>query len=116
MRHYKNKVTLDRKTGPRKALLNHLAESLILMEKITTTRAKAMAVKRVVEKLITRSKTNTLANRRELLSKLHSVKAVKKLMEVIGGRYKDRQGGYTRIIRLGFRRGDGAEQVIIELV
>lgn len=116
MRHYKNKVTLDRKSGPRHALLNQLAEGLILMEKIITTRAKAMAVRSYVEKLITCAKINSLSNRRELLAKLHSAKAVKKLLEVIGSRYKDRPGGYIRVVRLGFRRGDGAEKVIIELV
>jgi large subunit ribosomal protein L17 len=116
MRHQKKKVTLDRKTGPRTALLKGLAESLILYEKINTTKAKAKAVRSVVEKLITRAKVNTLHNRRELERHLITGNTVKKLLEELGPRYAERKGGYTRTIVLKNRVGDGAEEVLIELV
>lgn len=116
MRHQKNKVTLDRKTAARRSLLANLAESLVLYEKIKTTRAKAKAARSLVERLITKAKTPTLAARRELMKTLYTENAIKKLMEVIGPRYKDRNGGYTRIVLLKNRKGDGAEEVIVELV
>jgi large subunit ribosomal protein L17 len=116
MRHQKRKVTLDRKTGPREALLKGLAESLILYEKINTTKAKAKAVRTVVEKMITKAKSDSLAARRDLQSRLHTKNTVKKLIEELGPRYKDRKGGYTRITMLKNRVGDGAEEVLIELV
>lgn len=116
MRHLKKKVTLDRKTGPRRALLANLAESFILYEKIRTTRAKAKAVRSLVERLITKAKKNNLANRRQLAKVLYSENAVKKLMEVLGPRYAERKGGYTRQIALGNRAGDGAEEALIEFV
>lgn len=117
MRHLKKKVTLDRKAGPRRALLTNLAESLILYEKIKTTKAKAKALRGVVEKLITKAKKNTLAARRELARALYTKNSVKKMMEVIGPRYAERKGGYTRVTALGQSRlGDAGEEVIIELV
>lgn len=116
MRHQKKKVTLDRKSAPRKALLANLAESLIIYEKITTTKAKARALRPVVEKLITKAGKNNLSARRNLISVLHTENAVKKLMEQLGPRYKDRKGGYTRIISLKKRVGDGAEEAVIEFV
>ncbi len=116
MRHQMKKVKLDRKAGSRKALLANLAESLILYEKITSTKAKAKATRSLVERYITVAKKNTLAARRELLGKLHTANVVKKLMEVLAPRFKDRQGGYTRIILLNRRKGDGAEEAIIEFV
>ena len=116
MRHQKKKVTLDRKIGPRTALLTSLAESLILHEKIITTKAKAKATRSLVERLITKAKPNTLAARRTLIAKLHTELAVKKLMEVLGPRYKERQGGYTRIVMLKNRVGDGAEEAVVEMV
>ncbi len=116
MRHQKNKVTLDRKTGPRQALLRNLAESLILHEKIRTTKAKARAVRSLVERLITKSKPNTLAARRALIAVLHNDAAVKKLMSVLGPRFKARAGGYTRTTMVANRVGDGAEEVVIEFV
>jgi large subunit ribosomal protein L17 len=116
MRHQKNKVTLDRKTAGRRSLLANLAESLILYEKIKTTKAKAKAVRSFAERLITKSKKQTLAARRELLKTLYTDNAVKKLMENIGPRYKERSGGYTRVVLLKNRKGDGAEEVIVELV
>lgn len=116
MRHQKSKITLDRKTGPRHALLRNLAESLILHEKIRTTKAKARAVRSLVEKMITKSKPNTLAARRALISQLQNISAVKKLMSELGPRYKERKGGYTRTTNLNNRLGDGAEEAIIEFV
>lgn len=116
MRHQKNKITLDRKTAGRRSLLANLAESLILYEKIKTTKAKAKALRSFVERLITKSKTQTLAARRELMKTLYTANAIKKLMENVGPRYKERPGGYTRIVMLKNRKGDGAEEVIIELV
>lgn len=116
MRHQKNKVTLDRKTAARRSLLANLAESLIFYEKIKTTKAKAKALRPFVERLITRSKMQTLAARRDLMKTLYTANAVKKLMEDVGPRYKTRPGGYTRIVMLKNRKGDGAEEVIVELV
>ena len=116
MRHRKKKVTLDRKKAPREAMLRNLAESVILYEKVKTTQTKAKAVKPVVEKLITRSKDPSLQSRRELYKTLYTKNAVNKLMDVLGPRYKERPGGYTRIIKIGPRVGDGAKMVQIELV
>ena len=116
MRHRKKGKILDRKVGPRTALLRGLAVSLILYEKMQTTKAKAKTVKPIVEKLITRGKINTLATRRYLLKYLYKEAAVKKVLEALGPRYKDRKGGYTRIINIGRRQGDAAEIVQIELV
>jgi large subunit ribosomal protein L17 len=116
MRHQKNKVTLDRNSAARRSLLTNLAESLILFEKIKTTKAKAKAVRSYVEKLVTKSKAGTLAARRELIKELYTENAVKKLMEQLGPRYKERAGGYTRITALKNRVGDGAPEVLIEFV
>lgn len=92
-----------------------LISALILHEKIKTTEAKAKEISRFSEKLITRAKKGDLASRR-LLAGFFSAKLAKKMIEDIGLRYKDRQGGYTRIIRLGRRKSDGAKMAIIELV
>ena len=116
MRHQKNKVTLDRKTAARRSLLANLAESLVLYEKIKTTKGKAKALRPYVERLITRAKLQTLTARRDLKKVLYTDNVVNKMMEVIGPRYKERDGGYTRIIMLRNRKGDGAEEVLIELV
>lgn len=116
MRHQKKKVTLDRKTGPRTALLKGLAESLILHEKVNTTKAKARAVRPMVERLITKAKTNSLHSRRELQRSLITKNTVDKLLEDLGPRYAQRKGGYTRTVVLKNRIGDGAEEVLIELV
>ncbi len=97
-------------------MLRNLAASIILYEKVKTTEAKAKAVKPIVEKLITVSKGGDLASRRQLVKVLPQPMAVKKCMEVLGGRYKERGGGYTRIVKIGNREGDGAKVVQIELV
>jgi large subunit ribosomal protein L17 len=116
MRHRKNKNTLDRKTGPRTALFKNLAQSLVLYEKIKTTEAKASAIKPIVEKLITRAKIDSLHNRREIMKFLPTQNAVKKIFEVLGPRFKERGGGYLRIVKIGERKGDAAKMVIIEFV
>lgn len=116
MRHQKKKKILNRKTSHRKALLKNLAQSLILYEKIKTTEAKAKVLRPIVEKLITKGKVNNLHNRRELKKFLPTKNAVDKVLEVLGPKYKDRPGGYTRIIKIGDRQGDGAKMAIIEFV
>ncbi len=116
MRH-KNKVkTLDRTKEARELMLRNLASSIIIYEKVKTTQAKAKVVKPFLEKIITTAKKGSLADRRNLLKVLLQPKAVKKAMEVLGDRYKDRPGGYCRIIKIGPRQGDGAQMVQIELV
>jgi large subunit ribosomal protein L17 len=116
MRHRKKGKILDRKKAPREAMLRNLATSIVLYEKVKTTEAKAKAVKPLVEKAITKSKAGTLAARRNLMKTFYTEEPINKLLEVLGPRYKEREGGYTRIIKIGHRQGDGAEMVQIELV
>ena len=116
MRHRSKKKTLDRKKSPRKALLGNLCSQVILYEKIQTTEAKAKVIKPLVEKIVTRAKNDTLANRRLILAKLPIKSATKKVFEVIAPRYKERKGGYLRIIKLSPRKGDGAKMAQIEFV
>jgi len=116
MRHRKKGKILDRKKEPREAMLKNLASSVLIYEKVKTTQAKARAVKPLVEKLISAAKIGDLTARRKLIKVLPQPMAIKKAMEVLGARYKDRKGGYTRIIKLGKRQGDGAEMAQIELV
>jgi len=117
MRHRKKGKILDRKVGPRKALLRNLANSLILKGKIKTTEAKAKALRPIIEKYITKSKKNSLAVRRQLLAQLDNKQAVDRLLKEWGPRYQTRPGGYTRIVKLATRRwGDGAKMAIIEFV
>lgn len=116
MRHRKKKKILDRKKEPREMMLRNLASSVLIYEKVKTTTAKAKAVRSLVEKMITVSKKGDLTARRRLIETLPQKMAVKKAMEVLGERYKDRNGGYTRIVKIGTRQGDGAEIAQIELV
>jgi large subunit ribosomal protein L17 len=116
MRHRKKGKILDRKKAPREAMLRNMVTSIIFYEKIKTTKGKAKAVKPLVEKVITISKKNDLNSYRRLLQIIYHKKAIKKALEVIGPKYKERPGGYTRIINLGIRKGDGAEMVQLELV
>ncbi len=116
MRHRNKGKILDRKAASRKALLRNLATSIIIFEKVKTTKAKAKAVKPIVEKLITLAKNNNLTTYRKLQETLYHKKAIKKALEVLGPKYKERKGGYTRIINLKKRQGDGAEIVQIEFV
>lgn len=105
----------SREKGPRKQLFRSLANSFFMQEKIKTTEAKAKELKPIVEKMITRAKTISMANRR-ILSQDLTPKVVKKIFEELAPRYQERKGGYTRIIKLGPRSSDGAKMVIIELV
>lgn len=116
MKHQDSKRILSRKTGPRKALLKSLVLSLILHEKIKTTEAKAKSLRPLMEQIITRAKIDNLHNRREILKKVIAQNAVKKLFEVLGTRYKERKGGYLRIIKLQERKGDAAKMALIEFV
>lgn len=116
MRHRNKVKILDRKKESRKALLRSLATNLILFEKIKTTEAKAKTIKPIVEKLITKGKAGDLHAKRELMKYLYVENAVKKVLEELGPRYKERKGGYTRIIKLGTRQGDAAKMVQIEFV
>ncbi len=106
---------LSRKTDQRKALLASLARGLILKEKIMTTESKAKEVASFAEKLITKAKTGTIHSRREILKTL-SNNVTKKMIDDIAPRYKERRGGYTRIVKTGPRKSDGANMVFIELV
>lgn len=112
------------KKGPRlggspshqRKILSNLAASLITEEKLTTTVARAKTLRPYVEKLITKARRGDLHNRRLVLRKIQNSDVVTKLFDDIGPRYEDRPGGYTRIVKLGPRRGDGAEMALIELV
>lgn len=115
MRKRKRGRKLSREKDQRKALIKSLASSLILKEKIKTTEAKAKELSFFIEKKITRAKLNNLQSRR-LLSKLFSREIFEKLITKIASRYKERKGGYTRIIKLGPRPSDGAKMAIIELI
>jgi len=116
MRHRNVVKTLGRKTAPRNAMLRNLAASVILHEKVKTTDTKARVIRSLVEKSITDGKVDSLATRRKLLKIFYTEHPVKKILEVLSPRYATRHGGYTRIIKLGTRKGDGAEVVQIELV
>ncbi len=118
MRHMKAGRTFNRDTNARKALFIGLAKNLIEKEQIKTTLPKAKDLRSVVEKLITRAKVDSVANRRLTASELgnKSDATVKKLFTVLGPRYANRPGGYTRVLKAGFRYGDAAPMAIIELV
>ncbi len=116
MRHNKAINHLGRKSGHRKALLSNMATSLILHKRITTTVAKAKALKSYVEPLITKSKDDTTHNRRIVFSYLKSKEAVTELFRNVAPKVANRPGGYTRVLHVGFRQGDAAEMALIELV
>lgn len=116
MRHKKNFNHLGRKSAHRKAMLSNMAASLILHKRIETTTAKAKALKRYVEPLITRSKDDSTHSRRVVFGYLQDKEAVAELFREVGAKVADRPGGYTRIIRLGNRLGDNADMCLIELV
>ena len=116
MRHGNKINHLGRKTAHRAALLRNLAIALFTHKRITTTLAKAKELRTFVEPLITKAKTNTTHNRRMVFSSLQNKEAVKELFDVIRDKVGDRPGGYTRILRTGFRLGDAAETCFIELV
>lgn len=116
MRHNKNFNHLGRKAGHRKALLSNMASSLILHKRIETTVAKAKAVQQFVEPLVTKSKEDTTHSRRVVFSYLKQKGAVTELFRTVAPKIAERPGGYTRILKTGFRLGDGADMCIIELV
>jgi large subunit ribosomal protein L17 len=116
MRHNKSFNHLGRKAGHRRLMLANMASSLITSKRITTTVAKAKALQKYIEPLITKSKSDTTTNRRTVFSYLQDKVAVTELFNVVAGKINDRPGGYTRVIKLGFRLGDSAETAMIELV
>jgi len=116
MRHRKIGRRFSRDPGHRQAMFQSLAASLIRHEQIVTTLPKAKDLKRVVDKFITLAKRGDLNSRRIAAARLRDEDAVKKLFDVIGPRYKDRAGGYTRVLKAGFRFGDSAPRAVIELV
>ena len=116
MRHNKKFNHLGRTADHRRAMLANMAISLIMHKRITTTLAKAKALKKYVEPLITRSKDDSTNSRRVVFSYLQNKEALKELFGVVAQKVGDRPGGYTRIIKLGFRQGDAADICFIELV
>src|SRR5689334_4836651 len=116
MRHKRAGFKLKRDAGSRKALLKGLVTSVIEHERVITTIPKAKAVQPLVDKMITLAKRDTLHSRRQAASFLATPDAVQKLFDKLGARFGQRNGGYTRVVRLGWRKGDGAEQAMLELV
>ena len=116
MRHGKKIIKLGRKSAHRKAMLGNMAVSLFEHKRITTTSTKAKALKIFVEPLITKSKNDSIHNRRLCFSKLRNKHGVQILFDEISKRVADRPGGYTRVIKLGNRLGDNASMAMIELV
>ena len=116
MRHGMAHRKLNRTASHRKAMFANMAASLIEHEQIVTTLPKAKEMKPFMDKLITLAKRGDLHARRQAVSKVRDEAAVKKLFEVFGERYKDRNGGYTRVLKAGFRHGDNAPRAVIELV
>lgn len=116
MRHGDKVNNLGRKTAHRHALMMNLAISLIRYKRIFTTVAKAKALRGYIEPIVTRSKENTTHNRRMVFSLLNDKESINELFNVIGSKVGDRPGGYTRVIKTGFRAGDAAEMAMIELV
>jgi large subunit ribosomal protein L17 len=116
MRHRVGTAKLKRDVGARNSLLKNLVTSVIDKERVVTTVPKAKAIKPLVEQMITLAKRDTLHARRQAAAFLETPASVKKLFDTLGSRFGQRNGGYTRIVRLGFRKGDGAEQAMIELV
>ena len=107
---------LSRKSGHRKALFRNMAAALIKHEQISTTLPKAKELRPYIEKLITLAKRGGLSNRRLAMTRLQDEKQLKKLFDVLAERYSDREGGYTRVIKAGYRESDSAQLAIIELV
>ena len=116
MRHRKSGRQLNRNSSHRKAMFQNMANSLFLHEAIKTTLPKAKELRRVVEPLITKAKSDSVANRRHVFSKLRDDAIVAKLFTELGPFYKDRPGGYVRILKAGFRTGDKAPMAVVQLV
>lgn len=116
MRHRKKVAKLGRKPEARKRMLRSLVTSLILEEKIRTSLVRAKAARSAAEKVITRAREDSVQARRLAAKSVYGSEAVQKLFDELGPRYADRNGGYTRILKLGPRKGDAAEECILELV
>ena len=116
MRHGIHGRKLQRKTGHRKALFRNMSAALIKHEQILTTQAKAKELRPYMEKLITLAKRGGLSNRRLAMSKLGDETQLKKLFDILAERYSDREGGYTRVIKAGYRGSDAAAMAVIEFV
>lgn len=116
MKHRVGYNRLGRKASHRKALHRNMTTSLFRYERIRTTKAKALAIRRTAEKMITRAKEDSVHNRRMIARDINDKEIVAKLFTEIGPRFKSRPGGYTRILKLGHRKGDAAEMVLMELV
>ena len=116
MKHKIGFNRLGRKASHREAMLRNMVTSLFKYERITTTKAKALAVRQNAEKMITRAKADSVHNRRMVGRRIKDQSVLAKLFTVIGPRFKERPGGYTRILKLGKREGDAAEMVLLELV
>lgn len=116
MNHKNGFNPLSRTSAHRRAMSRNMVTSLFRFERITTTSAKAKEVRKAAEKLITRSKVDTVHNRRIAAKFIQDKKILNKLFTELGPRMKDRKGGYTRILKIGFRQGDAADMVILELV
>ena len=116
MRHKFGYKKLNRTSEHRKALIKNMLNSLIKYEQITTTLPKAKVIKPQADKIITLGKKDTLQNTRTLISKLQDIKSANKVKKTLSKRYQDRKGGYTRIIKSGFRYGDKAPMAVIEFV
>ena len=116
MRHNKKTFTLGRNKAQKKALMRSLANSLIIHESIRTTKAKAKVLRTIVEPIITRAKRGNIFDKRCIAKVLYTKDAIKKIMEDVGPRFKERPGGYTGITKIGSRPNDGADMVRIELV
>ena len=116
MNHKNGFNPLSRTTAHRRAMSRNMVTSLFRYERITTTKAKALEVRKSAEKLITRAKEDTVHNRREVAKFIQDEKILNKLFTEISPRMKERNGGYTRVLKLGYRQGDAADVVILELV
>jgi large subunit ribosomal protein L17 len=116
MRHRVRKTTLGRAAGPRKALLKTEVEQVLRYEQITTTLAKAKALRPLVERMITMAKRGDLASQRQLIAALPTITGVNKTLKVLAVRFKERAGGYTRVIKLGKRPGDAANMAILQIL
>jgi len=117
MRHHNKNRKFGRSRSQRRALLKSLVLSLIQNEKIETTEAKAKEIRPMIEKLITKGKVSSLATRRLIMSRFNgNAKAAKKIIEVLSVRYKDKKGGYTRIVKISRRKSDASKMAIIKFV
>ncbi len=116
MKHKIKGKKLNRTSSHRKALFKNMAQAIIKHEQIITTLPKAKTMKPIIDKLITLAKKDSLHSRRQAFAKLRDNKMVTKLFEILASRYADRKGGYTRVLKAGYRYGDSAEMAVIELV